>query len=88
METKIVSEFGKEFDVDEVYKSESVFIDSLASVEEFRHVEVPPGAPPSFDEQMLEEVGILFELPLYSLQNITCSFQTYLNDFIFLPRQI
>jgi len=55
LETTIVSEFGKEFDIDEVYKTESSFIGNLASVEDFRHVEVPPGAPLNFDEQMLEE---------------------------------
>ncbi|XP_072973499.1 guanine nucleotide-binding protein-like NSN1 isoform X2 [Typha angustifolia] len=51
----IVTEFGKEFDVDDVYKTESSFIGSLASVEDFRHVEVPPSSPPKFDEQMQEE---------------------------------
>lgn len=54
LETKIVSEFGKEFDIDEVYKSES-FIGSLTSVEDSQHVEVPPSFPPNFDEQMLED---------------------------------
>ncbi|XP_072989909.1 guanine nucleotide-binding protein-like NSN1 isoform X2 [Typha latifolia] len=51
----IVTEFGKEFDVDDVYKTESSFIGSLASVEDFRHVEVPPGSPPKFDERIQEE---------------------------------
>ena len=60
-----MSEFGKEFDIDEVYKSESSFIGSLASAEDFRHVEVPPGSPLNFDEKMLEEVCFLFALPLY-----------------------
>lgn len=55
LETAIVSEFSKEFDIDEVYKTESSFIGSLSSVEDFRHVEVPPGNPLNFDEQMLEE---------------------------------
>ncbi|KAJ6820717.1 guanine nucleotide-binding protein-like NSN1 [Iris pallida] len=53
LETTIVSEFGKEFDIDEVYKTESSFIGSLSSIEDFRHVEVPPGNP--LDEQMLED---------------------------------
>ncbi|KAJ6833576.1 guanine nucleotide-binding protein-like NSN1 [Iris pallida] len=55
LETTIVSEFGKEFNIDEVYKTESSFIGGLSSVEDFRHVEVPPGNPLNFDEQMLEE---------------------------------
>ncbi|ONK70770.1 uncharacterized protein A4U43_C04F1350 [Asparagus officinalis] len=55
LETTILSEFTKEFDIDEVYKTESSFIGSLASAEDFRHVEVPPGSPLNFDEQMLEE---------------------------------
>lgn len=55
-----MSEFGKEFDIDEVYKTESSFIGSLTPVEDFRHVEVPPGTPLNFDEQMLEEVCFLF----------------------------
>jgi len=65
-----VSEFGKEFDIDEVYKSESSFIGGLVSAEDFRHVEVPPGSPLNFDEKMLEEVRFficLFALPLYFL---------------------
>ncbi|KAG0458376.1 hypothetical protein HPP92_023533 [Vanilla planifolia] len=45
----------KEFNVDEVYKAESSYIGSLASVEDFHHVEVAPGVPLNFDEQMLEE---------------------------------
>uniref|UniRef100_A0A1D1YAR9 Guanine nucleotide-binding protein-like 3 n=1 Tax=Anthurium amnicola TaxID=1678845 RepID=A0A1D1YAR9_9ARAE len=55
LEVSIVTEFGKEFNVDEVYKTESSFIGSLASVEDFRHVEVPPGSPLNFDEHMLQE---------------------------------
>ncbi|KAK1302899.1 hypothetical protein QJS10_CPB12g00233 [Acorus calamus] len=54
-EAAIVSELAKEFNVDEVYKTESSFIGSLTSVEEFKHVEVPPGVPLNFDEQMLED---------------------------------
>ncbi|KAF5206022.1 Guanine nucleotide-binding protein-like nsn1 [Thalictrum thalictroides] len=54
-EATIVSELGKEFDVNEVYAGESSFIGSLMSVEDFRHVEVPPSCPLSFDENMLEE---------------------------------
>ncbi|GAA0140340.1 hypothetical protein LIER_35221 [Lithospermum erythrorhizon] len=53
-EAKIVTELGKEFNVDEVYGSESSFIGSLKSVNEFNPVEVPPNVPISFDERMLE----------------------------------
>ncbi|XP_058100438.1 guanine nucleotide-binding protein-like NSN1 [Magnolia sinica] len=55
LESAIVSELGKEFNVDEVYKEESSFIGSLASVEDFRHVEVLPGSPLHLDEQMVED---------------------------------
>ncbi|PIA55919.1 hypothetical protein AQUCO_00700321v1 [Aquilegia coerulea] len=54
-EASIVSELGKEFDVNEVYAGESSFIGSLMSVEDFRHVEVPASCPLSFDENMLED---------------------------------
>ncbi|KAG0460096.1 hypothetical protein HPP92_023224 [Vanilla planifolia] len=55
LDSTIVPELGKEFNVDEVYKAESSYIGSLASVEDFHHVEVAPGVPLNFDEQMLEE---------------------------------
>lgn len=54
-EAKIVSELGKEFNIDEVYSSESSFIGSLKTVDDFRTVEVPPSCPLNFDEAMLEE---------------------------------
>ncbi|KAL5794830.1 hypothetical protein ACOSP7_003424 [Xanthoceras sorbifolium] len=54
-ETRIVSELGKEFNVDEVYKSETSFIGSLKSVDEYHPVEVPPSCPLNFDETMLED---------------------------------
>lgn len=53
-EVKVVSELGKEFNVDEVYGSESSFIGSLKSVYEFNPVEVPSNCPVNFDENMLE----------------------------------
>lgn len=56
MESAIVGEFGKEFDVDEVYKTETSFIGSLASVDDFLHVDVPPSSPLNFDEQMQDNV--------------------------------
>ncbi|KAK2636029.1 hypothetical protein Ddye_030821 [Dipteronia dyeriana] len=55
-EARIVSELGKEFNVDEVYKSESSFIGSLKSVDDFNPVEVPPSCPLNFDDTMLEDV--------------------------------
>ncbi|KAI0523303.1 hypothetical protein KFK09_005698 [Dendrobium nobile] len=55
LDSAIVSELGKEFNVDEVYNNESSYIGSLASTEDFLHVEVPPSAPLQFDEQMLDE---------------------------------
>lgn len=54
-EVKIVSELGKEFNIDEVYGAESSFIGSLKSVDDFQPVEVPPNCPLNFDEQMQEE---------------------------------
>ncbi|KAF2284506.1 hypothetical protein GH714_025909 [Hevea brasiliensis] len=53
-EAKIVSELGKEFNVDEVYSGESSFIGSLKSVNDFHPVEVPPSCPINIDESMLE----------------------------------
>ncbi|KAJ7961504.1 guanine nucleotide-binding protein-like NSN1 [Quillaja saponaria] len=55
LETKIVSEFGKEFKVEEVYNSESSYIGSLKSVEDLNPVEVPSSCPLNFDEKMLED---------------------------------
>lgn len=59
-ETKIVSELGKEFNIDEVYGSESSFIGSLKSVDDFQPVEVQPNCPLTFDQQMLEVCDFLF----------------------------
>ncbi|KAL3367487.1 hypothetical protein AABB24_011964 [Solanum stoloniferum] len=54
-EVKIVSELGKEFNVDEVYGSESSIIGSLKSVDDFLPVEVPSNLPVNFDETKLED---------------------------------
>ncbi|KAI9124360.1 hypothetical protein K1719_004282 [Acacia pycnantha] len=54
-EAKIVSEFAKEFDIDEVYKSESSFLGSLKSADDFNPVEVPSSQPLNFDQTMLED---------------------------------
>jgi nuclear GTP-binding protein len=53
-EAKIVSELGKEFNIDEVYNIESSFIGSLKSVDDLNPVEVPPSCPLNFDEDILE----------------------------------
>lgn len=55
LEAKIVSELGKEFNVDEVYRGESEFIGSLKSVDDIHHVEVPPSCTLQFDDQILED---------------------------------
>lgn len=54
LDAAIVSELGKEFNVDEVYKGESSFIGSLVSAEDVKHVVVPSSSPLNMDEQMLE----------------------------------
>ncbi|XP_078429318.1 GTP-binding family protein isoform X2 [Wolffia australiana] len=52
----IVAEFGKEFDVDEVYKAEeAAVIGNLVAATDLRHVEVPPRSPPSLDDSLCEE---------------------------------
>ncbi|KDP26401.1 hypothetical protein JCGZ_17559 [Jatropha curcas] len=53
-EARIVSELGKEFNVDEVYSGESSFIGSLKSVNDYNPVEVPPSCPINFDESMIQ----------------------------------
>ncbi|XP_059626145.1 guanine nucleotide-binding protein-like NSN1 [Cornus florida] len=54
-EAKIVSELGREFNIDEVYNSESSYIGSLKSVDDVNQVEVPPNCPLTFDEKMVED---------------------------------
>ncbi|KAK4419478.1 Guanine nucleotide-binding protein-like NSN1 [Sesamum alatum] len=56
-EAKIVTELGKEFDVNEVYGGETSFIGSLKSVSDFNPVEVPSNTPLNFDMAMLEGDG-------------------------------
>ncbi|GAB2242124.1 hypothetical protein Droror1_Dr00018899 [Drosera rotundifolia] len=53
-EARYVPELGKEFIIDEVYGSETSFIGSLKSVDDFQPVEVPPNPPLNFDETMIE----------------------------------
>lgn len=59
MEAKIVSKLGNEFNVHEVYGTESSYICSLKSVNELNPVEIPPREPVALDESMLE-VCIVF----------------------------
>ncbi|GAU43314.1 hypothetical protein TSUD_390130 [Trifolium subterraneum] len=54
-EAKIVSEFSKEFNIDEVYNSETSFIGNLKSTVDLDPVEVPSSCPLNFDETMLED---------------------------------
>lgn len=54
LESAIVSELGKEFNVDDIYQEESSFLGSLVSVDDYHHVEVPPSSPVNLDEHMLE----------------------------------
>ncbi|XP_057765250.1 guanine nucleotide-binding protein-like NSN1 [Salvia miltiorrhiza] len=54
-EARIVTELGKEFNIDEVYGSESTIIGSLKSVNDFNPVEVPSNSPLNFDMVMLED---------------------------------
>lgn len=54
MDSKIVSELGKEFNADEIYDTESSYIGSLKSVNDFNPVEIPPSVPLAFDQSMLE----------------------------------
>ncbi|XP_051186141.1 guanine nucleotide-binding protein-like NSN1 [Lolium perenne] len=51
----IISEDGREFNVDEIYKAESSFISGLKSMEDFSHIEIPSNPPPEIDEGMLED---------------------------------
>ncbi|KAG6487084.1 hypothetical protein ZIOFF_055666 [Zingiber officinale] len=55
LDSTIVPQLGNEFNVEEVYKIESSFITTLASLEDSRHIEVPPHSPLNFDAQMLEQ---------------------------------
>nr|GEW63335.1 guanine nucleotide-binding protein-like NSN1 [Tanacetum cinerariifolium] len=55
MESSIVSELGKEFNVDEVYGTESSYIGSLKTLNELNPVEIPPSDPFAFDQSILED---------------------------------
>ncbi|KAL1550329.1 guanine nucleotide-binding protein-like NSN1 [Salvia divinorum] len=52
---RIVTELGKEFNVDEVYGSETTFIGNLKSMNDFNPVEVPSNSPLNLDMVMLED---------------------------------
>ncbi|KAL5067032.1 hypothetical protein RYX36_017919 [Vicia faba] len=54
-EAKIVPEFSKDFNIDEVYNGETSFIGTLKSTVDLDPVEVPSSCPLNFDETMLED---------------------------------
>ncbi|KVH88559.1 hypothetical protein Ccrd_026477 [Cynara cardunculus var. scolymus] len=54
MEANIVSELRKEFNVDEVYGTDSSIIGNLKSVVDFNSDSITPNNPLVFDEIMLE----------------------------------
>lgn len=60
LEARIVTELGKEFNVDEVYNSETSFIGSLKTIEDLHTVEVPPSCPIYFDEVLVEVCDLSF----------------------------
>lgn len=70
-EAKVVTELGKEFNVDEVYGAESSFIGSLKSVNDFNPVEVPSSIPLNFDMTMLE-VCILSKIAPFASGSYIC----------------
>lgn len=71
-EARIVTELGKEFNVDEVYNSESSFIGSLKSTDNFHSVEVPASHPLKFDEAMLEVCNCSFRTLLWFNLSFAC----------------
>lgn len=67
LEAAIVTELGKEFNVDEVYGNESSFIGSLKSVDDFQPVdEVYPNNRLNFNETMIK-VCRLFQSYYFNL---------------------
>ncbi|RWR81169.1 guanine nucleotide-binding-like protein NSN1 [Cinnamomum micranthum f. kanehirae] len=73
LESAIVSELGKEFNVDDIYQEESSFLGNLVSVDDYHHVEVPPSSPVNLDEHMLEddvqqEVTLVEDQPMTSAE--------------------
>ena len=61
----IISEDGRKFNVDEIYKAESSFISGLKSMEDFSHIEIPSNAPPEIDEEMLKVFLTTSDFPLF-----------------------
>lgn len=68
-EAKIVSEFAKEFNIDEVYNSESSFIGSLKSADDLNTVVVPSRTPLNFDETMTQVCYYIEVLSMISCFN-------------------
>ncbi|KQK16975.1 guanine nucleotide-binding protein-like NSN1 isoform X1 [Brachypodium distachyon] len=58
----LISQDGKEFNVDEIYKAESSYISGLKSMLDFSHTEIPSNAPPEINEEMLEDVKPVEEM--------------------------
>lgn len=54
MQAKNILELGKKFNVDEIYATESSFIENLKSAEDFQLVEVPTNGPLTFDDKLFE----------------------------------
>eukprot|EP01018_Ginkgo_biloba_P010385 Gb_31371 [translate_table: standard] len=54
LESAIVSGWGKEFDVNEIYKEESAVIDSLHYLIDSSHVEMPANSPLNMDAHLSE----------------------------------
>lgn len=55
LESAIVSEWGKEFNVDEVFERErSAVISGLQTLQDAPHMEMPGSRPPTMDVDMLQ----------------------------------
>eukprot|EP00252_Welwitschia_mirabilis_P018350 TRINITY_DN40782_c0_g1_i1.p1 TRINITY_DN40782_c0_g1~~TRINITY_DN40782_c0_g1_i1.p1 ORF type:complete len:629 (-),score=180.64 TRINITY_DN40782_c0_g1_i1:431-2317(-) len=53
-ESAIVSALGKEFDVNDIYREESVMMEKLHSLMDSLHIEMPSNAPPCMDDEIPE----------------------------------
>lgn len=86
MQAKIISDLGKKFNVDEVYATESSFIENLKSAEDFQLVEVPGNGPLTFDEKLFEVCigvsSIFCFLQVMRLMTITGGKEVSLSSFL------
>ncbi|XP_076937204.1 guanine nucleotide-binding protein-like NSN1 [Bidens hawaiensis] len=78
MEANLVSELGKEFNVDEVYGTDSTIIGSLKSVDDFNSATIVPDIPVAFDETMLKNEKQLGSGNL--VQNVSRGEDEYMAD--------